>query len=66
MDLMRTTRPECAGPESGAEIRTGHLWVYRGELGEVVYDFTLVRQSGRAEDAGQLPWVFQVDGARLQ
>jgi hypothetical protein len=20
------------------EIRTGHLWVYRGELGDVVYD----------------------------
>ncbi len=27
-------------PSRAPEIRTGHLWVYRGERGEVVYDFT--------------------------
>jgi len=30
-------------PSRAPEIRTGHLWVYRGELGEVVYDFTWSR-----------------------
>ena len=25
------------------KIRSGHLWVYRSELGEVVYDFTWSR-----------------------
>jgi transposase len=30
-------------PGAAAGVRQGHLWVYRGELGEVVYDFTWAR-----------------------
>ena len=30
-------------PSRAPEIRTGHLWAYRGELGDVVYDFTWSR-----------------------
>ena len=37
------TTLEVQDPSRAPEIRTGHLWVYRGELGEVVYDFTWSR-----------------------
>ena len=37
------TTLEVQEPSRAPEIRTGHLWVYRGELGEVVYDFTWSR-----------------------
>jgi len=37
------TTMEVQDPTRAPEIRTGHLWVYRGELGEVVYDFTWSR-----------------------
>ena len=59
------TTLDVQDPSRAPEIRTGHLWVYRGELGEVVYDFTWSRQSGRAaEDAGQLlRGYLQVDAA---
>jgi len=34
------TTLDVQDPTRAPEIRTGHLWVYRGELGEVAYDFT--------------------------
>src|SRR6266851_2351202 len=37
------TTLDVQDPSRALEIRTGHLWVYRGELGEVVYDFTWSR-----------------------
>ena len=37
------TTQDVQDPSRAPEIRTGHLWVYRGELGEVVYDFTWSR-----------------------
>jgi transposase len=37
------TTLEVQDPSRAPEIRTGHLWVYRGELGDVVYDFTWSR-----------------------
>ena len=37
------TTLEVQDPSRAPEIRTGHLWAYRGELGEVVYDFTWSR-----------------------
>jgi transposase len=37
------TTLDVQDPSRAPEIRTGHLWVYRGELGEVVYDFTWSR-----------------------
>jgi hypothetical protein len=37
------TTLEVQDQSRAPEIRTGHLWVYRGELGEVVYDFTWSR-----------------------
>jgi transposase len=37
------TTLDVQDPSRAPEIRTGHLWVYRGELGEVVYDFTWAR-----------------------
>src|SRR5260370_9665366 len=37
------TTLDVQDPSRAPEIRTGHLWVHRGELGEVVYDFTWSR-----------------------
>lgn len=37
------TTLDVQDPSRAPEIRTGHIWVYRGELGEVVYDFTWAR-----------------------
>jgi transposase len=37
------TTLEVRDPSCTPEIRTGHLWVYRGELNEAVYDFTWSR-----------------------
>jgi transposase len=37
------TTLEVQDPSRAPQIRTGHLWAYRGELGEVVYDFTWSR-----------------------
>jgi transposase len=37
------TTLDVQDPSRAPEIRTGHLWVYRGELGDVVYDFTWSR-----------------------
>ena len=58
------TTMEAQYPSLAPEIRTGHLWVYRGELGEVVYDFTWSRNRDgplkmRANYRGSL----QVDAA---
>jgi transposase len=42
------TTLDVQDPSRAPGIRTGHLWVYRGELGEVVYDFTWSRnRTGR-------------------
>ena len=52
------TTLDVQDPSRAPEIRTGHLWVYRGELGEVVYDFTWSRnRDGPLKNAGHLPWV---------
>jgi len=40
---MRDTTRDVQDPSRAPEIRTGHLSVYRGEPGEVVYDFTRSR-----------------------
>jgi transposase len=46
------------------EIRTGHLWVYRGELGEVVYDFTWSRnRDGPLKMVAGYRGYLQVDAA---
>ena len=37
------TTLDVQDPSRAPEIRTGHLWAYRGERGEVVYDFTWTR-----------------------
>ena len=37
------TTLDVQDPSRAPEIRTGHLWGYRGELGDVVYDFTWAR-----------------------
>src|SRR5580692_7610756 len=37
------TTLDVQDPSRAPEIRTGHLWVYRGKLGDVVYDFTWSR-----------------------
>lgn len=37
------TTLDVQDPIRAPEIRTGHLWAHRGELGEVVYDFTWAR-----------------------
>lgn len=37
------TTLDVQDPSRAPEIRTGHLWVYRAEGGEVVYDFTWAR-----------------------
>jgi len=37
------TTLDVQDPSRAPEIRTGHLWVYRGEAGEAVYDFTWSR-----------------------
>ncbi len=34
------TKLDVQDPSRAPEIQTGHIWVYRGELGDVVYDFT--------------------------
>jgi hypothetical protein len=43
--VPRARKPtlEVQYPSRTPEIRTGHLWVYRGERGDVVYDFTWTR-----------------------
>ncbi|MBI4515947.1 MAG: IS66 family transposase [Deltaproteobacteria bacterium] len=37
------TTLDVQDPSRAPEIRTGHLWVYRAEAGDVVYDFTWLR-----------------------
>src|ERR1700694_4103979 len=51
-------------PSRAAEIRTGHLWVYRGEMGEVVYDFTWSRnRDGPLKMLANYRGYLQVDAA---
>ena len=51
-------------PSRAPEIRTGHLGVYRGELGEVVYDFTWSRnRDGPLKMLANYSGYLQVDAA---
>ena len=61
------TTLDVQDPSRAPEIRTGHLWVYRGELGEVVYDFTWsCNRDGPLKMLAGLPWVSPSGcGARL-
>ena len=60
-----TTPPwRCRTRSRAPEIRTGHLWVYRGELGEVVYDFTWSRnRDGPLKMLANYRGYLQVDAA---
>jgi hypothetical protein len=58
------TTLEVQDPSRAPEIRTGHLWVYRGELGEVVYDFTWARnRDGPLQMLANYRGYLQVDAA---
>jgi transposase len=58
------TTLEVQEPSRAPEIRTGHLWVYRGELGEVVYDFTWSRnRDGPLKMLANYRGYLQVDAA---
>jgi len=58
------TTLEVQDPSRAPEIRTGHLWVYRGELGEVVYDFTWSRnRDGPLKMLANYRGYLQVDAA---
>ncbi len=51
-------------PSRTPEIRTGHLWVYRAEGGEVVYDFTWARnRDGPLKMLANYRGYLQVDAA---
>ncbi len=58
------TTLDVQDPSRAPEIRTGHLWVYRGELGEVVYDFTWSRnRDGPLKMLSSYRGYLQVDAA---
>jgi transposase len=58
------TTLEVQDPSRAPEIRTGHLWVYRGQLGEVVYDFTWARnRDGPLQMLANYRGYLQVDAA---
>ncbi len=58
------TTLDVQDPSRAPEIRTGHLWVYRGELGEVVYDFTWSRnRDGPLKMLANYRGYLQVDAA---
>jgi hypothetical protein len=58
------TTLEVQDPSRAPEIRTGHLWVYRGALGEVVYDFTWARnRDGPLKMLANYRGYLQVDAA---
>src|SRR6202790_4825144 len=58
------TTLDVQDPSRAPEIRTGHLWVYRGELGEVVYDFTWSRnRDGPLKMLAHYRGYLQVDAA---
>jgi len=51
-------------PGTAAGVRQGHLWVYRGEHGEVVYDFTWARnRDGPLRRLGAYRGYVQADAA---
>jgi transposase len=58
------TTLDVQDPSRAPEIRTLHLWVYRGELGEVVYDFTWSRnRDGPLKMLANYRGCLQVDAA---
>ena len=58
------TTLDVQDPSRAPEIRTGHIWVYRGELGEVVYDFTWARnRDGPLKTLANYRGYLQVDAA---
>ena len=58
------TTLDVQDPSRAPEIRTGHLWVYRGELGDVVYDFTWTRnRDGPLRMLANYRGYLQVDAA---
>lgn len=58
------TTLDVQDPSRAPEIRTGHLWVYRGAGGEVVYDFTWARnRDGPAKMLAGYRGYLQVDAA---
>jgi len=58
------TTLDVQDPTRTPEIRTGHLWVYRGERGEVVYDFTWLRnRDGPGRMLANYRGYLQVDAA---
>jgi len=58
------TTMDVQDPSRAPEIRTGHLWAYRGELGEVVYDFTWSRnRDGPLKMLANYRGYLQVDAA---
>ena len=58
------TTLDVQDPSRAPEIRTGHLWVYRGEGGEVVYDFTWSRnRDGPLKMLADYRGYLQVDAA---
>ena len=58
------TTLDVQDPSRAPEIRTGHLWVYRGELGDVVYDFTWSRnRDGPLKMLADYRGYLQVDAA---
>jgi len=58
------TALDVQDPSRAPEIRTGHLWVYRGAGGEVVYDFTWARnRDGPPRRLADYRGYLQVDAA---
>lgn len=58
------TTLDVQDPTRTSEIRTGHLWVYRGEPGDVVYDFTWARnRDGPLKMLADYRGYLQVDAA---
>ena len=58
------TTLDVQDPSRAPEIRTGHLWVYRGAGGEVVYDFTWSRnRDGPLRMLANYRGYLQVDAA---
>ncbi len=58
------TTLDVQDPTRAPEIQTGHLWAYRAELGEVVYDFTWSRnRDGPLKMLANYRGYLQVDAA---
>lgn len=58
------TTLDVQDPSRAPEIRMGHLWAYRGEGGEVVYDFTWARnRDGPLKMLADYRGYLQVDAA---